>query len=183
MKMGKINDNLPGPARSLDKSVVGVGELPISISANFHGVFYHALDLKGRVSFPAEFRRVLGETTEAAVVLTNFISDGARCLEGYSLAVWKDFKKKLSERSRFDPQVRKVENFYLARAAVCPLDASGRVNIPAYLRTYAGLEKDVAFTSSSHGFRIWDRRVWDLVFQEAETALLENPALFQDVDT
>ena len=151
-------------------------------SPGFRGVFCHALDSKGRVSFPAEFRRGLDGSEHQAVVLTNFISDGARCLEGYSIEDWRAFEKKLASRSRFDPQVRKAENYYLARAAICPLDASGRVNIPAHLRTYAGLEKDVAFTSASHGFRIWDKRVWELVFQEAESALLENPALFLDVD-
>jgi MraZ protein len=148
----------------------------------FRGVFYHALDDKGRVSFPAEFRRVLSAAGESSLVLTNFISDGTRCLEGFSLSAWRSFERKLAARSRFDPQVRKLENFYLARAAICPLDSSGRVNVPPYLRTYAGLEKEVAFTSSSHGFRIWDRRVWDLVFQEAEAALLENPGLFIDAD-
>ncbi|MFN8389298.1 MAG: division/cell wall cluster transcriptional repressor MraZ [Bdellovibrionota bacterium] len=154
----------------------------IELDQTFRGIFHHALDEKGRVSFPAEFRRVLSEVGETTVVLTNFISDGARCLEGFALGAWKAFERKLSERSRFDPQVRKLENFYLARAAICPLDGSGRVNVPAYLRTYAGLEKEVVFTSSSHGFRVWDRRVWELVFQEAESALLENPALFLDVD-
>ncbi len=148
----------------------------------FRGVFYHALDEKGRVSFPAEFRREIAHESQPSIVLTNFVSDGARCLEGFSVEAWSRFEQKLASRSRFDPQVRKVENFYLARAAICPLDGSGRLNIPPHLRTYAGLEKEVAFTSSSHGFRLWDRRVWELVFQEAEAALLEDPALFIDVD-
>lgn len=154
-------------------------ELPPSA---FRGVFQHALDEKGRVSFPAEFRQALVGLGEDSVVITNFISDGARCLEGYSLSAWRRFEAKLATRSRFDPQVRKLENYYLSRAAVCPLDTSGRVNLPPHLRTYAGLEREVVFTSSTHGFRIWDRRVWELVFQEAEAALLENPALFLDVD-
>ena len=148
----------------------------------FRGVFHHSLDEKGRVSFPSEFRQILQTSGEDSVVITNFLSDGARCLEGYSLSSWKRFEKKLRERSRFDPQVRKLENFYLSRSQVIQLDGSGRVNIPSHLRTYAGLERDVVFSSSVHGFRIWDKRVWDLVFQEAEAALLENPALFIDVD-
>ncbi len=148
----------------------------------FRGVFCHAIDDKGRVSLPAEFRKALNKSQQESIVLTNFVSDGTRCLEGYSMDSWKRFEKKLTERSRFDPQVRKVENFYLARSAICQIDSSGRINIPMYLRTYAGVEKEVAFTSSLHGFRVWDRRVWELVFQEAEAALLENPALFIDVD-
>ncbi len=148
----------------------------------FRGSFQHSLDEKGRVSFPASFRQSLQETGSSTVVLTNFICDGARCLEGFSLENWQTFEAKLRSRSRFDPQIRKLENFYLARAAECPLDASGRIHIPPHLRNYAGLERDVVFTASLHGFRLWDKRVADLVFQEAEAALLENPALFNEVD-
>src|SRR5690606_11170559 len=146
------------------------------------GVFEHALDEKGRVSLPASFRLELKRRNQAAVILTNFVCDGARCLEGFAEDVWQVFEEKLAKKSRFDPQVKKLENFYLARATNCPLDASGRVNIPLYLRDYAGLSKDIVFTSSIHGFRIWDKRVWELIFQEAETALLEDPTLFVDVD-
>lgn len=152
------------------------------LDCSFRGVFCHAIDDKGRVSLPAEFRKALNKSNQESIVLTNFVSDGARCLEGYSLDSWKRFEAKLAKRSRFDPQVRKVENFYIARSAICQADSSGRIIIPSYLRSYAGIEKEVAFTSSSHGFRVWDRRVWELVFQEAEAALLENPALFVDVD-
>lgn len=145
----------------------------------FYGTFQHALDDKGRVSVPVEYR---GSITGGSVVVTNFICDGARCLEGFTLAQWSDFEKKLRAKSRFDPQLKKLENFYLSRAARCPIDGSGRVTIPHYLRSYASLEKDVVFTGSIHGFRIWEKRVWDLVFSEAEAALLENPSLFKDVD-
>lgn len=148
----------------------------------FRGVFSHAIDDKGRVSLPAEFRKVLDGGGGNTVVLTNFISDGTRCLDGFTLLAWRKFERKLAERSRFNPQVRKLENFYVTRASLCEVDGSGRILIPAYLRSYAGLEKDVAFTSSAHGFRVWDRRVWELVFQEAEAALLEDPSLFADVD-
>ena len=151
-------------------------------SGGFRGNFHHTLDEKGRISVPSEYRGVLAQSREQCVVLTNFICDGARCLEGFLLEEWEAFEQKLKSRSRFDPQLRQLENFYLSRAARCVVDGSGRINVPNYLRTYAGLEKDAVFTASLHGFRIWDTRVWELVFREAESALLENPALFKDVD-
>ena len=70
----------------------------------------------------------------------------------------------------------------MSRAAECQVDGSGRILIPAHLRQYGGFEKDVTFTSSIHGFRIWDTRVWDHIFQAAEEALLADPELFADVD-
>ena len=148
----------------------------------FYGNHEHSLDSKGRVSLPSEFRRVLQQQQANSVILTNYISDGARCLEGFSAASWKDFESKLREKSRFSSKLQRLENFYLSRASECILDGSGRILIPSHLRNYAGLEKDVTFTASIHGFRVWDNRVWSVVFSSAEQALLEDPDLFADVD-
>lgn len=148
----------------------------------FRGNFSHNIDQKGRISLPSEFRHALIQKNEQAVVLTNYISDGARCLEGFGLKAWEEFESKLREKSRFSSKLQKLENFYLSRAAECPIDGSGRILIPAYLRTYAAIEREVTFTSSIHGFRIWDSRVWNMIFSEAESALLNNPDLFADVD-
>jgi MraZ protein len=149
---------------------------------SFRGNFTHSIDAKGRINLPVEFRRVLTNASEKGVVLTNYISDGARCLEGFGLSAWVEFEAKLRAKSRFSAKLQKLENFYLSRACECPIDAAGRILIPSYLREYAGLDRDVTFTSSIHGFRVWDKRVWDHIFSSAEQALLNNPDTFADVD-
>jgi len=145
----------------------------------FLGVFIHSIDEKGRLSCPSELRQLLAPES---IVLTNFISDGARCLEGFSIESWQSFTENLRKKSRFDSKLHKLENFYLSRAHQCSLDTSGRIIVPSHLKTYAGLQKEVVFSSSIHGFRLWDKRVWELVFQEAESALLDNPNLFEGID-
>lgn len=156
--------------------------LATGCSLAFRGNFTHSIDAKGRVSLPAEFRKVLNEAGQETVVLTNYISEGSRCLEGFALSSWEDFEKRLKEKSRFSSKLQRLENFYLSRAAACPVDGSGRILIPTYLRSYAGLDKDTTFTSSIHGFRIWDTRVWSTIFDTTEQDLMENPELFADVD-
>jgi MraZ protein len=116
------------------------------------------------------------------VVLTNYLSEGSRCVEGFGLDAWEDFESRLREKSRFSSKLQRLENFYLSRATECAIDGNGRILVPAYLRAYSGLEKEVVFTASIHGFRIWDKRVWDSIFEASEQALLENPDLFADVD-
>jgi len=148
----------------------------------FRGNFVHTVDEKGRVSLPSDFRKILSSCSEKSIVLTNYISDGARCLEGFAISAWYEFEDKLRSKSRFSAKLQKLENFYLSRAAECSIDASGRVLLPQHLRSYAGIVKDVTFTASIHGFRIWDTRVWDVIFAAAESALLNNPDLFADVD-
>jgi MraZ protein len=149
---------------------------------SFRGNCVHSLDDKGRVSLPVEFRKVLGARSQRSVVLTNYISEGHRCIEGFALDAWEDFERRLRAKSRFSSKLQRLENFYLSRSSECPIDGSGRILLPGYLRTYAGLERDAVFTSSIHGFRVWDKRVWDVIFAASEQALLQNPDLFSDVD-
>jgi MraZ protein len=167
-----------GQQQSEDTTGAGNASPPVT----FRGNFTHTIDEKGRVSLPSEFRRVLSERREGSVVVTNYISEGARCLEGFGIGAWMDFERKLREKSRFSPKLQKLENFYLSRAAECPIDSSGRILLPNYLRVYGGIEKEVTFTSSIHGFRVWDRRVWEMIFAAAEQSLMENPELFSDID-
>ncbi len=149
---------------------------------SFRGNCVHSLDDKGRISLPSEFRKVLGGREQRGVVLTNYISEGSRCIEGFGLDAWEDFESRLREKSRFSSKLQRLENFYLSRASECGIDGSGRILVPPYLRTYGGLEREVVFTASIHGFRMWDKRVWDSIFAASEQALLENPDLFADVD-
>ena len=172
-----------GMADSSDQPQSGfLGKESSGFRDAFRGNFTHIIDSKGRVNIPAEFRRVLQSNNESRVVLTNYISEGARCLEGFGLNAWEEFEAKLKKKSRFSAKLQRLENFYLSRAAECPLDSNGRILLPAHLRAYAGLEKEVTFTSSIYGFRVWDKRVWDTIFEAAEAALFEDPDLFSDVD-
>jgi MraZ protein len=160
-----------------------IPEQPVSDDQlRFRGNFSHTIDEKGRVSLPADFRRILLERDERSVVITNYISEGSRCLEGFGIKAWVAFENKLREKSRFSPKLQKLENFYLSRAAECPIDTAGRILLPQHLRQYASLGREVTFTASIHGFRVWDKRVWEATFAAAEQALLENPELFADVD-
>ena len=167
---------------SSDVGFSGKGSEASEAPLSFRGSFNHSLDSKGRVSLPVEFRKILTARSENSVVITNFISDGARCLEGFGCKAWAEFEQKLREKSRFSAKLQRLENFYLSRAAECPVDSCGRILVPQHLRTYAGVEREVTFTASIHGFRIWDRRVWELIFTSAEQSLMENPNLFEDVD-
>jgi MraZ protein len=167
------SDVVSAPAKPSSKN-------PLFVS--FRGNCVHTLDDKGRISLPSEFRRVLGDSERRGVVLTNYLSEGSRCIEGFSLDVWEDFESRLREKSRFSSKLQRLENFYLSRASECAIDGNGRILVPTYLRGYAGLDKEVVFTASIHGFRMWDKRVWDSIFAASEQALLENPDLFADID-
>lgn len=169
-------------SQSNDQSGSDSSGSTVGLPLTFRGHFAHTVDEKGRVNLPAEFRRTLEAKQEQRIVITNYISDGSRCLEGFSIPSWQKFEEKLRTKSRFSAKLQKLENYYLSRACECILDGHGRILLPAYLRAYAGIEKDVTFTASIHGFRIWDKRVWEVIFSQTEEALMENPELFAEVD-
>jgi len=146
----------------------------------FRGTYVNTIDSKGRVNIPSHYRQILAD--ENSIVITNYITEGARCLEAYTLKQWEAFESRLRAKSRFDSKVRALEHYYFARAAVCNLDSSGRINIPQNLRAYASLEKEILFCASFQGFRIWDKRIADMVFEDAQAQLLENPELFRGID-
>ena len=141
----------------------------------FRGTFEHTIDEKGRVAVPARFREILQATNDERVVITNFFVGRIRCLDVYPHAAWMHLEERLQAKPQFDQRVLRFQNYYFAAAQDCVLDKQGRILMPPSLREYAGLARDVVFTSALEKFRIWDRDQWKQVFGEAEESLMEHP--------
>ena len=50
-----------------------------------------------------------------------------------------------------------------ANAAKCEPDAQGRILVPAKLRQYAALEKDVVITGASKCVELWNPERWQAI--------------------
>lgn len=128
------------------------------------GQYQHNIDAKGRLFIPAKFREELGETFYVTIGL-----DG--CLAVYSDTKWADLTEK------FDAlpisQARKMRALF-ANAAKCEPDAQGRILIPAKLRTYAMLEKEVFINGMSKCLELWNPERWEQI--ESDGLLFENLA-------
>ncbi len=119
----------------------------------FMGTYEHGLDAKGRVIVPAKLRENLG----TGFVLTLGL-DG--CLFAYPMQEWDGFIEKLKELPG-TKEARKLQRHFLANAAPCEVDKQGRVLIPAKLREYAGLEKDIVFVGVLSKIEIWSKARWE----------------------
>lgn len=128
------------------------------------GEYQHTLDNKGRIFIPAKLREELGEVFFVTLSME-------RCLCAYSAESWEAFSQKVAAMP-FVKQRRMRPLF--AQAARCELDAQGRALIPAKLRGYAGLEKNVTVVGCSNHAELWDSEAWSRVF--AEEATPENIA-------
>ncbi|MCI5936556.1 MAG: division/cell wall cluster transcriptional repressor MraZ [Eubacterium sp.] len=119
----------------------------------FMGTYEHGLDTKGRVIIPAKLRDELGESFVVTLGL-----DG--CLFAYPQDEWQVFINKLNELPG-NKEGRKLLRHFSANAAACEVDKQGRVLIPAKLRQYAGLEKDVVFVGVLSKIEIWSKNRWE----------------------
>ena len=118
----------------------------------FMGTYDHSIDAKGRVIVPAKFREELGDSFVVTLGL-----DG--CLFVYPQEDWEDFVKQLRELPG-SKEARKLQRYFMAGAASCELDKQGRILLPATLREFAGLEKDVLLAGMLDHIEIWDEDEW-----------------------
>ena len=117
------------------------------------GQYTHSIDAKGRVNFPAKLREELGER----FIITRGLDN---CLFVYSVDEWDQLAAKLHELpiSKSAP----LNRFFFAGAAEAEPDKQGRVLLPAHLREYAGLDRDVTIAGVSNRAEIWDSERWEM---------------------
>ena len=120
----------------------------------FMGEYSHTIDTKGRLIIPSRFREELGET----FVVTKGL-DG--CLFVFSDEEWKAFEIKLKSLPLTNKNARQFARFFVAGATPCELDKQGRILVPATLREFAGLEKDVVLTGMLNRIEIWSKDKWN----------------------
>lgn len=116
----------------------------------FKGEYNHTVDTKGRLIVPAKFREILGDV----FVVTKGL-DG--CLFVYPNSEWEKIEEKFREIPLTGKDARKFTRFFFGSAADCELDKQGRVLIPANLREYAGLGKEVVLIGVLNRIEIWSK--------------------------
>jgi MraZ protein len=148
----------------------------------FRGHFEHAVDEKGRVAVPIQFREALSGLQEERLVATKFRIGTYRCLDVYPFAAWRRLENSLLAKNRFDPRYVRFRNVYVSGAHELAIDAQGRVLLPPLLREYAGIARDVMITGDVDKFRIWDQQVWQRAFSEHEDKVLDDEEFLAGLD-
>ena len=116
----------------------------------FVGEYSHSLDAKGRLFIPANLRDELGKSFYVTIH-----PDG--CLSAYTMERWNLLNEKLNALSAM--QQARLRGVF-SNAARCELDAQGRILLPAKLRDYAGLTKNVAVIGAGASVEFWDADTW-----------------------
>lgn len=119
----------------------------------FLGEYRHSIDEKGRMSIPVKFRARL---EEGAVVTRGL--DG--CLSLYPLTEWKVLAQQLANLPISQADARAFSRLLLAGAMEVEIDRVGRIMLPAYLRAYATLGKEVVVAGLYNRIEIWEEKTW-----------------------
>ena len=120
----------------------------------FISEYNHTVDAKGRLIVPSKFREILGD----GFVISKGM-DG--CLFVYANDDWKAFEEKLTSLPLINKEARQFARFFLAGAAQVEVDKQGRILLPASLRSFANLDKDVVLVGVGSRIEIWDKEKYE----------------------
>lgn len=140
----------------------------------FMSEYNHTIDTKGRLIIPAKFRDALGQEFVVSKGM-----DG--CLFVYANDDWNAFEQKLTSLPLINKQARQFARFFLSGATPVELDKQGRILLPAPLRDFAGLDKDVVLVGVGSRVEIWSKEKWDNISEDVDmddiTAAMEGLGL------
>jgi MraZ protein len=117
------------------------------------GQYESKIDVKGRTSFPAKFREVLGDKI---IVTAGYESS----LIIVSQQEWDSLLEGTKGRPFIEYETRETQRFLLGGASLTVLDSKGRFILPGYLRTFAGIQDEVIFLGLSRYVELWDKKKW-----------------------
>lgn len=132
----------------------------------FLGTFTPKLDDKGRLILPSKFRDDLSE----GLVITR---GQERCLYVFSESEFAQMHDRIREAPITSKQGRDYLRVFLSGAHAETPDKQGRVTVPAALRQYASLDRDLAVIGAGSRAEIWDAGAWQRYLAEQESAFAD----------
>lgn len=136
----------------------------------FMGEHHHSLDAKGRLIMPSEFRQLLGEKF--------YMTKGTdKCLFVYSQEGWKAFEEGINSLPDITNSAgRMFRRYFYGSCETCEPDKQGRVYVPAPLRDYAGLCKEIILVGTGPRIEIWSPQEWEKYQESVSFDMMEAAA-------
>lgn len=118
------------------------------------GQYEAKLGAKGRVAFPAKFRKELGDKLIITLGYEN-------SLIVVSQSNWKALLEGTEGKPFIQSETRETQRFLLGGAVEIELDSKGRFIVPLFLRQFAKIKDEVIFLGLSRYVEIWDKSTWE----------------------
>jgi MraZ protein len=142
----------------------------------FLGTYSPKLDEKGRIILPAKFWSEL----EGGVVLTR---GQERCVYVFSRTEFERMHDAIRQSPVTNKGARDYMRLFLSGASDEVPDKQRRVTIPAHLRGWAGLDRELVVIGAGNRAEIWDAEAWNAYYEQQEAAFADTteeviPGLF-----
>ena len=133
----------------------------------FVGSYPLRLDEKGRLALPVRFRE---QVADGMVIKKG----QERCIYGLTMARVAEQSSALAARAPADTAAARMrQRMSFGSMVEIEPDKTGRITIPASLREYAGLDRDVVIVGVDTRFEIWDAAHWEAYVAEQEAMYAE----------
>ncbi|MBC7518284.1 MAG: division/cell wall cluster transcriptional repressor MraZ [Microbacteriaceae bacterium] len=142
----------------------------------FLGTYTPKLDDKSRVILPAKFHAEL----ESGLVITR---GQERCLYVFSTKEFEELHGRIRQAPVTSKQARDYLRLFLSGASAEIPDNQHRITIPAQLRSYAGLGRELTVIGAGNRAEIWDTVAWEAYYADQEAKFADTteeviPGLF-----
>ena len=132
----------------------------------FLGSHTNKIDAKGRIATPADFRKALDlEEFSGFVCMPSLTGPYLDC-GGFDLL--DRLQARIDQMDPFDPGRDAMEIAIMGRSRKLPLDKDGRTILPKTFLDHADLEGEATFVGRGSYFQIWNSKVVEERFEEAE---------------
>ncbi|MDG2474564.1 MAG: division/cell wall cluster transcriptional repressor MraZ [Paracoccaceae bacterium] len=140
----------------------------------FRGESLHKVDVKGRVSIPAQFRRVLEEgdpdfksgLNPSCVLVHN--QKSKKCLEGYSISSINEVDDLVSRLPRYSRDREILERMLNAQSSYAQIDDNGRLVLSLKLRQRIEIESEAIFIGMGDKFQVWEPNAYRRDMEQIE---------------
>ncbi len=133
----------------------------------FYGQYEHSLDRKGRIIIPSRIRQILSERFSEKLIATRGLE---KCISLFTQEGWDSMVEKVKTLPFMTGKSSRAFTRLLFSGAVeCSLDKQGRILLPANLREYGAVTKDIVIVGVSSHIEIWGKEKWaEYIAREGE---------------
>ncbi len=126
------------------------------------GEYNHQLDAKNRIRIPARLRKEMGGEDKKYYFTKG--TDG--CIFIFPEEVAKEQLAKINAERMSDAEKRRGIRSFTKSFVLAEEDTQGRVSLPANLREFAHIKKDVVFCGVGNRAELWAKEVYDEYFAD-----------------
>ncbi len=132
---------------------------------NLIGTYECKADVKGRVMVPTALKKQLASVASSGFIIKRAVFQP--CLELYPMDEWNALMVKMNSLNRFNRKNVDFIRRFTAGVKQVELDATGRLNIPKDLASFAGITKEITISSAINIVEIWDKAKYEQAIDDA----------------